>query len=46
MVVRKSRFTCERTLAISADKAACDLDRKLIERIKEGREVLITLEVI
>jgi hypothetical protein len=30
LVVRKSDFICGRTLAISADKAAADLSRKLV----------------
>ena len=45
MVIRKSDFTCGRTLAVRADKAACDLNRQLIEKIKEGGEVLINLKL-
>lgn len=44
MVVRKSAYTCSRTLAIQADKAACDLSRKLVEKLKNPKqEVKITL---
>lgn len=46
MVIRRSNFICDRTLAIKADKAAIDLDRKLIEEMKLGKDILITLEVI
>jgi hypothetical protein len=44
IVVRKSSYICNRTLAIQADKAACDLSRKLIERLRDpNQKVKITL---
>jgi len=44
MVVRKSDYTCSRTLAILADKAACDLPRKFVEKLKNPKQkVKITL---
>jgi len=46
MVVRKSNYLCSRTLAVQADKAACDLSRKLVEKLKNpNQEVKITLTV-
>jgi hypothetical protein len=33
IVIRKSDFSSKRTFAIKADKAACDLDRRLISKI-------------
>lgn len=46
LVVRKSDYVCGRTLAVKADKAACDFPRKLIEKLKNpGQEVKITLTV-
>ncbi|MBC7131235.1 DUF371 domain-containing protein [Candidatus Bathyarchaeota archaeon] len=46
IVVRKSRYICGRTLAIRADKAACDLSRSLVEHLKiPGQKVKITLTV-
>jgi hypothetical protein len=45
MVVRKSSYICNRTLAIQADKAACDLSRKLVEKLRNPRQVKITLTV-
>lgn len=43
-VVRKSAFICNRTLAIHADKAACDLARTLVEKLKNPQQkVKITL---
>ncbi|MBS7632644.1 DUF371 domain-containing protein [Candidatus Bathyarchaeota archaeon] len=47
IVVRKSRYICDRTLAIQADKAACDLSRKLVEKLSNpDQEVSITLTVV
>jgi hypothetical protein len=46
IVVRKSNYICSRTLAIQADKAACDLSRKLIGELKKPKKkVKITLIV-
>jgi hypothetical protein len=46
MVVRKSNYICNRTLAIQADKAACDLSKKLVEKLKNPKQkVKITLTV-
>ena len=38
MVIRKSDFKDKRTFAIRADKAACDIDREIIERLKNPEE--------
>jgi len=46
LVVRKSGHICNRTLAIKADKAAWDLSRKLVEKLRSPeQEVKITLSV-
>ena len=46
MVVRKSSYICNRTLAIQANKAACDLSRELVEKLKNQKQkVKITLTV-
>ena len=45
MVVRKSNFICERTLAIKADKSARELKRELIEKLKQGKELEIKLKI-
>ena len=47
MVIRKSDFICNRTLAIFADKASCDLSRKFVEKIqkpKQNIEIKLILE--
>ena len=44
IVVRKSVFASDRTLAIKADKAAADLSRIFIERLRDPKQqVKITL---
>jgi len=46
MVIRKSEYTSERTLAIHADKSSSDLSRKLIEKLKSpNQKIIITLIV-
>lgn len=44
MVVRKSSYVCSRTLAVKADKAAGDLSKKLVEKLRNpSNNVRITL---
>jgi hypothetical protein len=44
LVIRKSSFICGRTLAVQANKAARDLSRCLVEKLKNPQqEVVITL---
>ncbi len=46
IVVRKSSYVCNRTLAICADKASNDLSRELREKLKNPKQkVKITLTV-
>ena len=46
MVIRKSGYICNRTLAVHADKAAQDLSRNLVEKLKNPQQkVKITLIV-
>lgn len=46
MVIRKSNYICNRTLAIQADKAASNLSRELVRKLKSARhDVKITLTV-
>ncbi len=46
MVVRKSDYISDRTLAVHADKAAKDLSRALVAKLKNPKQkVKITLEV-
>lgn len=48
LVVRKSDYTCGRTLAIKANKASVDFSRELVEKLKNPKQtvkVTITAEV-
>jgi hypothetical protein len=46
LVVRKSNYICDRTLAIKADKAAFDLSRELVAKLQNpSQRVRITLTV-
>jgi hypothetical protein len=46
LVIRKSDYVCGRTLAVKADKAACDLSRQLVEKLRNpSQKVRITLSV-
>jgi hypothetical protein len=46
IVVRKSDYTCSRTLAIYADKSANDLPKTLIEKLQDpNQKIKITLSV-
>jgi len=38
IVVRKSDYISNRTLAVKADKAACDLSRKLVEKLRSSTQ--------
>ena len=47
MIIRKSDFICPRTLCINSQKAAIDLDRKLIEELgSDNDEAKVTLKII
>jgi hypothetical protein len=46
LVIRKSDYVCGRTLALRADKAACDLSRQLVEKLRNpSQKIRITLSV-
>ena len=46
MVVRKSSYVDDRTLAVNADKAARDLSRELVEKLRKPKQnARITLRV-
>lgn len=45
IVVRKSNFICDRTLAIKSNKSAFDLNRKFVEKLKEENDIIIELKI-
>lgn len=46
LVWRRSAFTCPRTIGIYSDHTAARIPRELIEKLREGREMLVTLQAI
>jgi len=44
IVVRKSGFRSGRTLMLGADKAAADLDRRFVEKLKKCEDIIIIVE--
>ncbi|MBS7614620.1 DUF371 domain-containing protein [Candidatus Bathyarchaeota archaeon] len=40
VVVRKSNYVCSRTLAVKADKAACDLSRSLVKKLRNPNQMV------
>ncbi len=44
MVCRKSDFTCSRTLMINCDKAARDLNKELVNDLKNGSQLKVTIK--
>jgi hypothetical protein len=40
IVIRKSDYICNRTLAINANKAACDLSSNLVEKLKDPKKIV------
>jgi uncharacterized protein len=47
MVIRKSEFISARTFAVKATKACCDLNRKLVEKLKEpGKIIKVSIKLI
>lgn len=45
IVCRKSDYTCSRTLMIGADKAAVDLNSDLVEDLRSGKTLEVTIIV-
>jgi hypothetical protein len=46
LIIRKSDWQDSRTLAIRADKAACEIRRDIIRLLKQGKEIVCTLETL
>lgn len=45
MVCRKSNYTCSRTLMINADKASVDLNPDLIDDLRSGKTLTVTIMI-
>jgi hypothetical protein len=46
IVCRKSSFTCNRTLMINSNKAAIDLNKDLIEDLKNNKEMIVRIQIL
>ncbi len=47
VVIRKSDYVCDRTLAIRSNKSARDIDREIVELLKDEKtELLLIIEKI
>ncbi len=46
IVIRKSGFVCGRTLCVHADKAAVDIDKRIVEYLKKpGSKAKVTISI-
>ena len=45
IVLRKSNYICPRTLLINCNKAACDINRDLIEELQKNEKLSITFHI-
>jgi len=45
MVFRKSSYICDKTVGIRSNKSAIDIDRRIIEKLREGSEALVELKI-
>jgi len=45
IVIRKSTYICPRTLMISANKSAKDIDREIVRRLREGGKLIFKITV-
>ncbi|MBN2422685.1 DUF371 domain-containing protein [Candidatus Woesearchaeota archaeon] len=45
LVIRKSDFNSKRTLAVKSDKAAVDIDREIVEKLKnQGQKAIVIIK--
>ncbi|MEO2117624.1 MAG: DUF371 domain-containing protein [Methanocaldococcus sp.] len=45
IVIRKSNYICPRTLMINANKSAKDINREMVKKLKEGKELIFKIIV-
>ena len=47
MVARKSGYVCDRTLMVHSDRAACDMPRTIVDKLRDSNalvEIIVTVE--
>ncbi|MEM1557068.1 MAG: DUF371 domain-containing protein [Thermoproteota archaeon] len=45
MVFRKSSYICDKTVGIRSNKSALDIDRRIVEKLREGSEAIVELRI-
>ena len=45
IVIRRSKYICPRTLFINADKGAKDINRKLVNKLKDSHDLIFKIRV-
>ncbi len=45
IVIRKSSYICDRTLMVHADKAAAELERPLVQALKGGERMTVSISI-
>ncbi|CAB3287180.1 conserved protein of unknown function [Methanocaldococcus lauensis] len=45
IVIRKSNYICPRTLMINANKSAKDINREIVKKLKEGKELIFKIKI-
>jgi hypothetical protein len=45
MVFRKSSYVCDKTVGIRSNKSAIDIDRRIVERLRNGCEAVVKLRI-
>ncbi|OYT33907.1 hypothetical protein B6U96_14355 [Archaeoglobales archaeon ex4484_92] len=43
IVIRKSKYVCSRTFLVQANKAACDINREMVELLKDEKTELVLI---
>ena len=46
IVIRKSSYICKRTLMINADKSAAEIDRSIVRKLREGKELIVRINSV
>ncbi|HDM22618.1 MAG TPA: DUF371 domain-containing protein [Methanomicrobia archaeon] len=46
IVIRKSSYICKRTLMINADKSAAEIDRSIVRKLREEKELIVRINSV
>jgi len=46
IVIRKSSYICKRTLMINANKSAAEIDRSIVRKLREGKELIVRINSV